>query len=442
MTFEQFRVAVFEEAERLGCQAAEVYYTKGESFSVNVLDGEMESYEAERGGGLSLRVKKNGRDGYAYTETMADPAGLAAHAADNADVIENMDDHPMQGKSEYCRVQAPPCRAKDMTEREKIDLAKRLEIAVKQADPRVLRVQRCVVASQKGEVRIYNTLGLDAEEKRELIVDYAMPILGENGEVKNAFAFRVGDKTLDVEGCAREAVEECAALLGASPVAAGSYKVVIRNDAMADLLAAFSSLFSADAAQKGLSLLKDKLGETVAAEGVTIVDDPFYRENPRAFDDEGVPCQTKNLVEHGVLKGFLHNLKTAKKAGVPSTGNAGRSPAGSLGVRPTNLYILPGEKTLPALLEEMGNGLLITEMDGLHAGLNPVSGEFSLIAKGRLIENGRDVRAVDQITVGGSFLTLMKAVRQVGGDLRFGIPGASCVGSPSVLVESLMVSGK
>ena len=108
MTFEQFRVAVFEEAERLGCQAAEVYYTKGESFSVNVLDGEMESYEAERGGGLSLRVKKNGRDGYAYTETMADPAGLAAHAADNADVIENMDDHPCRAKANTAGCKRPP----------------------------------------------------------------------------------------------------------------------------------------------------------------------------------------------------------------------------------------------------------------------------------------------------------------------------------------------
>ncbi len=440
MRFEEFKQALFAEAQRLGCEAAEAYYAKEEAFSVNVLEGEMESYEVNRGGGVTLRVKKNGRDGYAYTERMDDPAGLAAHAADNASVIENTDDHPMQGKSEYRAVTLPECRAKAMSEREKIELAKRLELAAKAADARVLRAQRCMVASEKSEVCIANTLGLDAQSARELIFDYVIPVVGENGEVQNAMAFRTGEEALDVEGCAREAVGEGLALLGGSPVPAGSYRVVIRNDAMADLLAAFSSLFSAEAAQKGLSLLKDKLGERVAGENISIWDDPFYPSNPRAFDDEGVPSQTTALVENGMLKSFLHNLKTAKKAGVPSTGNGGRGAGGTVGVRPTNLYLKPGDRTLAELIADMGDGLLITGMSGMHAGLNPVSGEFSLIAEGRLIQNGKDVRAVNQITVGGSFLTLMNSIAGLGSDLRFGLPGASCVGSPSVLVDSLMIS--
>lgn len=107
----------------------------------------------------------------------------------------------------------------------------------------------------------------------------------------------------------------------------GSYAVILRHDAMADLLQAFSPVFSADEAQKGRSLLAGKEGEAVAAPCVTIVDDPFHAYAPRAFDGEGTPSVTKNVVEDGTLKTLLHNLKTAKKAGCESTGNGFPHPA-------------------------------------------------------------------------------------------------------------------
>ena len=109
---------------------------------------------------------------------------------------------------------------------------------------------------------------------------------------------------------------------------------------------------------------------------------------------------------------------------------------------PTNFFLKPGTDSYETLVEKLGNGLIITDVSGLHAGLNTVSGEFSLLASGRLVENGKTVRAVEQITVSGSFLSLMRGVEAVGSDLRFGMPGASCFGSPSVLVGELSVSGK
>ncbi|HPK15115.1 MAG TPA: metallopeptidase TldD-related protein, partial [Clostridia bacterium] len=147
---------------------------------------------------------------------------------------------------------------------------------------------------------------------------------------------------------------------------------------------------------------------------------------------------------NGVLRSFLHNLKTAGKAGVPSTSNGGRAGAdASVSVMPSVFYIRPGQKSDDALMRELGNGLFITEMDGMHAGLDPVSGEFSLIAKGMLVENGKPVRPVDQITVGGSFTKLLGGVLAVGGSLYFNPPrGGGAIGSPAILVDGLVVSGR
>ena len=226
-------------------------------------------------------------------------------------------------------------------------------------------------------------------------------------------------------------------------VPAGTYSVVFRYDAAADLLASFCSMFSADAAQKGLSLLAGKEGETIAAPIVTVMDDPFYKDFPRAFDDEGVPSVTKAVIEKGVLKTLLHNLKTARKAGVASTSNGGRrSPASPVGVAPSNFYIVAGQTPLEGLLEQLGDGLFITEVSGLHAGVNTVSGDFSLLARGMRVQGGKCTTPVEQITVAGHFLQLMQNITAIGSDLTFGIPGGANVASPSLLVQKVKVAGK
>ena len=149
------------------------------------------------------------------------------------------------------------------------------------------------------------------------------------------------------------------------------------------------------------------------------------------------------VVENGVLKSYLYNLKSALKDGVASTSNAGRmGAAGAVTTAPSNFYIAKGEKSFDELKTALGNGLIITEISGLHAGLNPISGDFSLIAKGQLVENGGIVRSVDQITVAGNFLALLQGIEAVGSDLRFGPPSGGRIGSPSLLINKLIVSGK
>lgn len=158
--------------------------------------------------------------------------------------------------------------------------------------------------------------------------------------------------------------------------------------------------FSADQAQKGLSPLAGREGESIASAVVTLCDDPLHPVNPRAFDDEGTPSVTKTVVENGVFQTLLHNLKTAKKAGCASTSNADRPSAASpVGIAPTNFYMVPGADNLESMKQRLGTGLMITDVTGLHAGVNPVTGDFSLLSRGFLVENGEIVRPVDQITI-------------------------------------------
>ena len=174
---------------------------------------------------------------------------------------------------------------------------------------------------------------------------------------------------------------------------------------------------------------------------MNIIDDPLFAANPRPFDDEGVPSVCTDVVEKGVLKTMLHNLKTAVKAGCASTSNGGRGSAASpVGVAPSNFMIVPGEKRYDQLLEDLGDGLIIRDISGLHAGLNPISGDFSLLAGGWLQKDGK-LQPVEQITVAGNFFTLLKEVEEVGSDLWLGIPQGSIVASPSLKIRGLMVSG-
>jgi len=443
MTYQEFATRAMEYAQKIGCTSSELYYANGESFEVNANAGEIDRYSVSREAGVSVRVSLDGREGYAYTERIDEPEKLVDHAADNARCIESDDDHPMQTKQTYAKVSREDSALKNMTESERIALAKRLEQACLQLDPRVKRVVYCTAGYDSGAVVMENSLGLHAERSTNSSYLYVMPSVDDGAELQTGFTFRMGKEAADAEGCAKEAVEDALSKLGASPVDSGCYRVLLKPFAMSDLLTAFTPMFSADEAQKGCSLLAGKEGQTIANERITIWDDPFDPVAPRAFDGEGTPCAKKAIIEKGVLKTLLHNLKTAKKAGVQSTGNASRrSAASAVGIAPTVFRLETGEFSYEELLKELGSGLVISELEGLHAGVDAVSGDFSLKAAGFLVEGGEIIRPVSNITIAGNFVSLMKDVVATGNDLRFGMPQGGFVGSPSILVSGLTVAGK
>ena len=443
MTYREFSIRARKHSEVKGCSGCELYYTNGESFSANANGGEIDRYSVSREAGISVRVSFGGREGYAYTESLEEPERLVEHAIHNAACIENGDEHPMQTKQHYSAVQREGSALKSMGEYERTELAKRLETLCLEADPRVKRVVYCTAAYDEGSVTMENSLGLFAQKTLNGSVIYAMPSVQEGDEVRTGFAFRMGKEAADAEACAKEAVADALGKLGGSPVNSGCYRVLLQPFAMCDLLSAFSPMFSADEAQKGCSLLAGKEGETVASPLVTVWDDPFDPVAPRAFDGEGTPCRKKAVIEKGVLKTLLHNLKTAKKANTSSTGNASRrSAASTVGVAPTVFRLEPGELTYKEMLNELANGLVITDLEGLHAGVDAISGDFSLKAAGYLVENKKVTRPVSGVTVAGNFIAMMKDVAAVGNDFRFALPQSGYFGSPSVLIRTLTVAGK
>lgn len=299
---------------------------------------------------------------------------------------------------------------------------------------------------QRAATALVNSEGLDVSSEGNLLGGYVAAVAREGEKVNTGFKlfFTMNPEEIDLEKVAREAAQEALSGLDAAPVPSGAYRVLLRRDVAATLLSTFSGVFSADNAQRGLSRLKGKEGETVAAACVTIMDDPHRAGSASStpFDGEGVATAVKAVVEGGRLNTLLHNLKTAHKQGVETTANASRPGyAAPVGVAPTNFYFKPTDASFEAMLEALGDGLLITDMQGMHAGANPITGDFSLAAKGFRVRGGKIAEAVAQITVAGNFYELLEGIEAVGGDLDFLAPGGSCFGSPSLIVGRISVAG-
>ena len=193
--------------------------------------------------------------------------------------------------------------------------------------------------------------------------------------------------------------------------------------------------------QKGFSLLKNKIGEHIASSNITIIDNPLLENGfaTTAFDSEGVATFRKNVVESGVLKTYLYNLKSAAKDNTVSTGNGFKSGfKGAVSTSTTNFYIENGTVDFDKMAEEMHNGLYITDVAGLHSGASAISGDFSFAAEGFKVENGKITTAVNQITIAGNFYNILNNIAIVGNDLKF---NSSAIGSPSLMIKDISVGG-
>ncbi len=443
MNTDEFIRKLFQAAGAAGFTVAEAYLLEDESFKAVATNGEITEYSSNATRGLGFRAMAGGRMGYASTEAFDDAAvrWLVSGALDSATLCEDPSETFIYDGREP--VALLRLTGTDAPAAEKLSFALQLEREARAYDPRVKQVGYDTVQTGHARVRIVNTNGMDKQYEESYCGAYLQPVAREGDNTSTGFEIRFARNFSELDASALAAAAAALAVdgLGASPVPSGCYRVVFTNLAMVDLLETFSPAFSAETAQKDLSLLKGKLGEAVAAECVSITDDPLRADGfaSRPFDAEGVPGSRHSVIGNGVFKTFLHNLKTAHKDGLASTGNAGKAGySGSVRVTPTNFYIEPGVKSFSELLSDMGDGLVIHQLDGLHAGANAVSGDFSLLAKGYTVKNGKRERAVEQITVAGNFFELLKAIRAVGSDLRFPAGG---FGAPSVDAGTLSVAG-
>lgn len=447
MNTEQFIHALLEMAKTRGLTEAEVYLSSGDSFRAMSQQGQIANYTVNTTRGLSLRGIYDGKMGYAATEAFDEAAitQLVSGVMESALLSEDEDFQQIYpGDARYPEIDCYNPELDQVDEKRKLDFLLSLEPMAKAKDPRIMQLAYNAISTSSGHVRIVNSHGLDLSQRDNIAYAYASAVAKEGDRVATGMGITISRNfdELDAEKVVDDATDEALFMLTAEPVPSGTYRCIIENRCMPDLLSVFSGIFSAENAQKGLSLLAGKEGEMIASPAVTLMDDPLMKDGLASspFDAEGVACRTKAVIENGRLTTLLHNLKTAHKAGVKSTGNAGRAGfAGAMQVHPSNFYFQPGLRSPAQMMQDMQNGLVITEVSGLHAGANAISGDFSLIAQGYTVKDGKRDQAVDRITVAGNFFQLLKNIREVGNDLFF--PGSS-TGSPSVDIGEIAVAGK
>lgn len=447
MNFLEFKSLLFEKAKVAGFNECEIYFSDGESISISVYEGEVEKYNLAKSFGLSFRGKINGKMGYSYTEILDEATVdmLINSAKNSANLIENDDETFIYGGSEkYSNVKTYCEELENIDPGKMIDLALDLEKEAKNYSDKVVNINGCKISYSSSKYGIYNSKGLELTNKGNILTSYVVPVVQDESGKNDGVGYVVASSLDEVKPkeIAAQGVEEALSKLGAKSIPSGNYNIIIYNEAMVQLLETFAGTFSADAAQKGLSLLKGKEGQTIASPIVTIIDDPLMDGALASapFDDEGVATYTKELVSKGKLNTLLHNLKTANKQGVKSTGNGFKSSyASSVNVSESNLYLKAGEKSFQDLMNEIKEGVIITDLAGLHSGANTVSGDFSLAAKGFYVENGKKTFPVEQITLAGNYFDLLKNIISIGNDLKFPM---SNVGCPSVIAKGLSIAGK
>ena len=447
MEFNNFKDLLFLKATKEGFTECEIYYMNSESLRINVYQKEVDKYNFNKTFGLSFRGKINQKIGYSYTEILDEDAidMLVKNAKAGANAIDSEDiQFIYEGDTKYSDVSTYSSELEKIESEELIEIALKMEMEAKGLSDKVVNIGGCNVGYSSSSYGIYNTKGLELTNKSNLLTAYVTPIVEDKGVKYDGTGYLTAYslKEVDPKKIAKEGVFEALARIDGKSIHSGNYKTIIFNEAMVSLLGAFIGIFDADAAQKGFSLLRGKEGQIVASEILTIVDNPLLEKGlaTTPFDDEGVATYKKDIVSKGVLETLLHNLKTANKAGVKTTGNGFKaSYASPVGISSTNFYIENGKKSLEELMEQISEGIIVTEFAGLHSGANSITGDFSLAAKGFYIKQGKKSFPVEQITVAGNYFNLLKQIEDIGNDLKFPM---SSIGSPSILISELSVAGK
>lgn len=450
MDFNAFRQAVAAQAAALQIADYELYYQREESTGVSAFQHEIAKFSDDNVGGVCLRCLVNGHMGYASTEALSEEGAraLVRRAADNAAVLESDEaEFLVEGGLAYPELPQsdaalPSVGALQQTALDGQDALYAQDGVVDGCSTHLFGVQF--------HLAIANSRGLELRWDRTIVGLGMGAVIAGDGEMANDYQERLQPlEQLQLRAIAAEAADNARAKLGAEPAPTGAMPVVFSPRAMALLLGAYAGVFSAENAQKGLSLLKGREGEVIASDAVTLIDDPFYAESalPMPFDAEGTPARSKCIIENGTLRTLLHNLRTAAAAGAATTGNAAKAGYQSrVSVQPFTLRLAAGSASEEELLRRAGSGVYIHTLGGLHAGANPISGDFSLQSAGFLIENGQKTKPVHAFTVAGNFFSLLRGVTAVADQpSRPEYPGGiGCTAfvSPSVLVEGLSIAGK
>jgi PmbA protein len=433
-------------AEAGAGEQIEAYVGSSTSTSVRVHGGDIESLTQASSSGIGVRVVRDGRQGFAYAGSL-DPDVIAGALADARDNARYAEPEEWVGLAEPDGVVPPEIElwrdalAEVPTER-KVALALELERAVRARDPRITGVRVASWGDGSGVGAVATSTGI-AVAGRSTFCHLAVQALATDGdETKTGYGVSVGREPADVDldEAADDAAERATRLLGAVQPASGTVTLVLEPQMAATLLGVVAGTLNGESVLKGRSPFADRVGEAIASPLVTLVDDPTDPESLGAdsHDGEGLATRRIPLIEAGVLGGFLHNTMTGRRAGVPSTASAVRGFRSTPGVGAQALAIAPGSGTLDELIAAVDHGVLVQSMTGLHSGVNPVSGDFSVGVEGLLVRHGARAEPIREATVASTLQRLLLDVSAVGGEREW-TPGGT--GAAALVIPGVTLSG-
>ncbi|HET9610830.1 MAG TPA: metallopeptidase TldD-related protein, partial [Acidimicrobiales bacterium] len=384
--------------------------------------------------------------GFAYAGSL-DPAVVADVLAEARDNAAYAQPEPWVGLAEPDGVEPPDIDlwrdelAAMPTER-KIDLALELERAVRARDRRVVGVRVAQWGDGSGVGAVVTSTGISVAGRSTYCHLSAQALAEDGGETKIGYGVSVGRGPGDVDlaEAAVDAADRAAGLLGAVQPASGTVTLVLEPRMAATLLGVVAGTLNGEAVLKGRSPFADRVGEQIASPLLTLVDDPTDPESLGAdsHDGEGLATRRVPLVEGGVLQGFLHNTMTGRRAGVPSTASAVRGYRSTPGVGAQALAVTPGQGTLDDLIAGVDHGVLVQSMTGLHSGVNPVSGDFSVGVEGVMLRGGARAEPIREATAASTLQRLLLDVSAVGGEREW-TPGGT--GAVALVVPGVTLSG-
>jgi len=431
-------------AQKMGADAAEVYLETNRNLSVQVQDGEIETIEEASSSGIGFRVFAGGRLGFSHCNDLSSKSldDTISRAISFAKLTTPDENNILPGKSPFPGVEGlydPSIVSVPMEK--KIKMAIELEKAA-MGKPGISKSSGAGYGEGDGEVFISNSNGLSVNY-RTSACSMGVSVVAEKGDQKNTggeyCSRRFFSDLVSIDEIAAEAARKALELIDPVMVSTQRASVIFDSDAAFSLLGGIIAAINGERILQGASFLKNSLDKAFASTLLTIIDDGLRAKGMGSapFDGEGVATLKRILVEKGVLKGFLYNTITAKRAGVASTGNASRGGFNNLpGIGTHNLYVEAGQHSPEEIIKATKRGLLVKEVTGY--GINPVNGNFSGGASGLWIENGEIRHPVKGLTIAGSAAEILGAIDMMGNNLDFN----RSVSAPTFRVAEMQIGGK
>ena len=436
---------VLERARGKGATEADAFVVEDQSFSAQVRMGQVDTVKHARDQHLALRVFVGRSSAAASTSDLSrDSLGRLVDEAVTLARITAPD--PLSGLADPAALARgtrdlglDDPHGHDLAPEDKIDLARRCEAAALAFDARITNSEGGDFGDGHARYAYATSHGFAGDYRSSSFSLSASPLAAANGEMQRDGWYHVTRKRAELdapETIGRTAAQRALRRLGARRVKTAEVPVIFDPQMAATLIRHIAGAASGPSLYRGASFLLDRLGETIAAPSVTIVDDGTRPGGlgSRPFDGEGLPTQRTVLVDRGVLTSYLLDSYSGRKLGLPSTHHAARDGSG-VTVSTTNLYLAPGEISPDALIRSVKSGLYVTELIGF--GVNGVTGDYSRGAVGLWIENGELAYPVEEITVAGNLLEMFRAVEGVGNDLVF----RDRTAAPTLLIGRMVVAG-